>query len=302
MNAAVYAFADDMARAAMLATGLGLAAREVHLRRFPDGESLVRAPVPASATALLYRSLDDPNAKLVELLLAVSALRANGCRRVILVAPYLAYMRQDIAFHPGEAISQQVIGALVAHTFDACVTVDPHLHRIHDLGEVMPGIAAISLSAAPALAAALDPARNPLVVGPDDESRQWVQAIARPGGLDTIVGHKVRSGDRDVTIAFSEAPRVAGRSVVLVDDVISSGETLAVAARALRKAGATRIEALATHCLASAADLQNLRDAGIERVRSTDSIPGPTAEIALGDLLARGIREKELLQWTRHPD
>lgn len=300
MISAVHAFPPDMARAAMLGAEMGLPVHEVRLHRFPDGESLVRVEVPARPVALVYRSLDDPNAKLVELLLAASALRANGARRVILVAPYLAYMRQDMAFCPGEAISQRVIGRLLAGAFDGCVTVDPHLHRIHDLAEVMPGIAAISLTAAPALSAALDLSRNPLVVGPDDESRQWVHAIAQPGGLDCMVGRKVRSGDRDVRIAFDEAPRVAGRTVVLVDDVISSGTTLAVAARALHQAGARRIEALATHCLASAADLDFLRQAGIEHVRSTDSIPGPTAEIPLARLLARGIREKELLEWHTH--
>jgi len=296
MNAAVYAFAEDMPRAAMLAAKLGIAAEAVSHRRFPDGESLVRVPIPASRTALIYRSLDDPDAKLVELLFAASALRANGCLRVILVAPYLAYMRQDMAFHAGEAISQQVIGGLIAHTFDGCVTVDPHLHRIHDLAQIMPGIAATSLSAAPALAAALDPADRPVIVGPDEESLQWVRAIAQPSGLDSIVGHKVRSGDRDVRIEFEDAALVAGRNVVLVDDVISSGATLAVAAQALKRAGAARIEALATHCLAREADLESLREAGIERVRSTDSIPGPTACIPLAGLLAREITQKELLQ------
>ncbi|MDE2561895.1 MAG: ribose-phosphate diphosphokinase [Sphingomonadales bacterium] len=295
MTAALYAFAPDMPRAAMLGAELGLAACDVRLHRFPDGESLVRVPVPASEVALLYRSLDDPNAKLVELLLAASALRANGSYRVILVAPYLAYMRQDMAFRPGEAVSQRVIGELIASAFDGCVTVDPHLHRVHDLAEVLPGIATASLTAAPALSTALDLSRNPVVAGPDEESLQWVRAIAGPDGLDTVVGRKARSGDRDVRIEFGDASRVAGRNVVLVDDVISSGATLSAAARALKDSGAMRIEALATHCLASAADLDGLRQAGIERVRSTDSIPGPTADIALAPLLARGITEKDLL-------
>lgn len=295
MTTAVLAFADEAGPAAALAARLGAKFMEVELHRFPDGESLVRVPSPVPETAILYRSLHDPNARLVEILLAASALRENGAGKVIIVAPYLAYMRQDMAFRPGEAVSQRVIGKLLASAFDGCVTVDPHLHRISSLSEVMPGTVAASLSAAPALAEALDLGSNPLLAGPDEESHQWVEAIAAPHGLDFIIGRKVRNGDRDVHVEFVDAVRAAGRNVVLVDDVISSGATLIEAAQCLRAAGALRIEVLATHCLARPADLEAMRAGGIEQVRSTDSVPGPTARIALAELLARGLAEAGLI-------
>src|SRR5690606_35941146 len=155
MSRAVFGFAECAEPAARLARELGLPCREVAVRRFPDGESLVRVP-EAPETAILYRSLDRPNEKIVELLLAASALRDGGTSRLVLVVPYLAYMRQDIAFHPGEAVSQRVIGRLLAQHCDALITLDPHLHRVASLAEVMPGIEAVSISAAPVLAAALD--------------------------------------------------------------------------------------------------------------------------------------------------
>ncbi len=296
MRAAVYAFADETDRAEALAAELGIANAEIALHRFPDGESLIRVTTPAAPVAVLYRSLHNPNAKLVELLLTASALRDSGARKVILVAPYLAYMRQDIAFHPGEAVSQRVIGDLIASAFDACVTVDPHLHRIHSLSEVMPGVIAVSLNAAPVLSAALDSTANPLIVGPDEESLQWVRSIAEPMGLDYIVGRKQRTGDRDISIHFDAIAQAQGRSVVLVDDVISSGTTLVVAARQLLAAGATRIEAMATHCLANAQDLEGVRASGIEKIRSTDSVACSTAEISLARLLAEGIKTQGLLE------
>ena len=300
MAAALHAFADGAERGRALAAALGLPFAPVSLHRFPDGESLVQVdPEYAQGCALFYRSLDDPNAKLVELLLAAAALRANGAQRVVLVAPYLAYMRQDMAFAAGQAISQQVIGALLAGHFDALLTVDPHLHRIASLAEVMPGIAAHSISAAGVLAADLDPAEAPVLVGPDAESRQWVEAIAAPLGLSAIVGTKQRHGDRDVSIAFDAPDLVRGRKAVLVDDVISSGTTLARAAEGLLAAGARCVEVLATHCLAHADDLARMKAAGISRIRATDSVPGPCAVLPLAGLLADAIRHQNLIEGAR---
>ncbi|MEE1876829.1 ribose-phosphate diphosphokinase [Altererythrobacter litoralis] len=295
MAGAVFAFAEEYAPAARLAGALGCDISSISLHRFPDGESLVQV-ARAPSIALLYRSLDDPNAKLVEILLAASALRDNGAARVVLVAPYLAYMRQDMAFEPGQAVSQRVIGALLAQHFDGVLTVDPHLHRIASLDEVMSGTDAVSLSAAPVLSQAIDRADNPVLVGPDAESRQWVEAIAQPMGLDVLLGEKQRHGDRDVSIAFEGLGAVTGRRAILVDDVISSGRTLQCAARLLREAGAAGVDAIVTHCLSNNAELAELAASGIDRIRSTDSVQGPTATIPLAGLLAGAILDQGWLE------
>ena len=291
MTCAVYGFPECVAPAARLARELGVPYCDVALRHFPDGESLVRVPEPP-ATAILYRSLDHPNSKILELLLAASALRESGARTVVLVVPYLAYMRQDVAFHPGEAVSQRVVGSLLAQRCDALLTVDAHLHRIRDLAEIMPGIEAVNISAAPALAAALDASDNPLLVGPDGESRQWVEAIARPRGLEFLLGSKQRLGDRDVKLAINGIERAAGRSVVLVDDLVSSGVTMKAAAGLLREAGAVRIEALATHCLTGALDLAELGRAGISSLHATETVSGPAGSIPVAGLLAQEIARR----------
>jgi len=289
VSCAVFGFADQASTSARLAHALGIEHRLVTVRQFPDGESLVQVE-PSPATALLYRTLDHPNEKLVELLLAASALRDNGASRVVLIAPYLAYMRQDTAFHPGEAVSQRVVGKLLAGHFDALLTLDPHLHRTHSLAAIMPGIQAVSISAAPLLAATLDPGNDPLLVGPDGEARQWVERIADRLELEFVLGRKRRDGDRRVQLEIPDAERARGRRVVLVDDLISSGTTLAAAARLLRGAGAQSIEALATHCLADEADVEQLRRAGIGTIRATDSVPGPLGILPIAAFLAEEIR------------
>lgn len=298
MNAAVHHFDRDAAPARRLAQALDLSARGIAQRRFPDGESLVQVePGGGAETALLYCPLDDPDARIMPLLLAASALRDQGAARLVLVAPYLGYMRQDCAFAPGQAVSQRVIGGLIAQAFDGLVTVDPHLHRTASLDAVVPGIAAIGLSAAPAIAGAIAAMAKPdtVLVGPDAESRPWVQSVAGPAGLDMIVAAKLRRGDRAVEITIAEADKVAGRPALLIDDVISSGTTLIACARALRAAGATSIGAVASHCLASEADLAALAAAGIAPVLACDSVPGPVATIPLAPVLAAAIRARGLL-------
>lgn len=297
MTAALFTFADGARQAAGLASECGVPVNQIDVHRFPDGESLVRIDGSAE-TALLFRSLDDPNAKLVEVLLAASALRDGGAKRVILIAPYLAYMRQDVPFHDGEAVSQRVIGKLLAAWFDGLVTVDPHLHRIASLNAIMGGIPALAVSAAPALMQAIASDLDPrtIMVGPDSESRPWVESIAHPLGLDVLVGEKIRKGDREVVLTVPDFARASGRPAILVDDLISSGTTVMACARLLHEAGATRVEAIATHSLASVADLDRLTVAGIARLRATDSTSNAIASIPLAGVLGEAIRKQGWLK------
>lgn len=297
MTATIHSFEECLPAARRLADVLGIACRAINLRHFPDGESLVQVAA-TERTAILYRSLDHPNDKLVELLLAASALRDRGASHVILVAPYLGYMRQDMAFRPGEAVSQKVIGRLLAAHVDGLVTVDPHLHRVASLAEVLPGIDAVAVSAAATLADMLRPGITPdtVLIGPDAESRPWVESVAGPLGLPVLVGEKNRLGDRQVELAIAGIQGVRGRPVVLVDDLISSGATLARCAELLHAAGAARVEAVATHCLAGPNDLAKLAAAGIARIRSTDTVSSPAAAAAIAPILADA-----LARWVPRP-
>ncbi|MDN5005247.1 ribose-phosphate diphosphokinase [Bradyrhizobium sp. GCM10027634] len=274
-----------------LAARLELACDEIALHRFPDGELRITV-APAADTTILYAPLDHPNDKLIALLLAAEALRRGGARRLVLVAPYLCYMRQDIAFHPGEAISQRATGRLLATLVDRVVTVDAHLHRTSDIRSVFPDIEAENLSAMPAIADALaaggiDPAT--VVIGPDAESEPWVEDLAARLGLQHTVARKTRHGDRSVDIDFADPIRLPGRPALMVDDIVSSGTTLIVAARALRAIGATAVDAVVTHALFPAAMIAAFTEAGIRSIRSTDSVPHPTNAITLEETLAAAL-------------
>jgi ribose-phosphate pyrophosphokinase len=287
----ILGFPDNRGPARRLASGLGLNYADVEIRSFPDGESLVRLPEPLPPYVILYCSLDQPNRRLIELELAAATALELGAERLTLVAPYLCYMRQDVAFHSGEAVSQRIIGALLSRHFDTLVTVDPHLHRTHELRVAVPVRRAIALSAAPLMADWLA-ARggHPLLIGPDEESEQWVNAIAGPSGLAHGVARKRRLGDREVQIDLPPLA-VAGRQVVLVDDVVSTGHTLLEAGRRLFEAGAASVSVLATHALFVEDAMAKLEAAGITEVCTTDSIAHSTNGLHLDGLLAAVLRD-----------
>ena len=278
----------DPGQALAEALGIGHALLAEH--RFPDGESKVTLPPQPGARVLVYASLDRPNERLIPLLLALHGLRAAGVRWIGLVAPYLAYMRQDAAFHPGEVISQRIIAALLAAPIDAFWTVDPHLHRVASLDAVFPGIRSTALTAGPLLADWVQAhAADAVLIGPDRESAQWVRDIAgqceRPWG----VAEKTRLGDREVRIRLPDLA-VDGRRCVLIDDVASTARTLAGATEQLLRAGAAAVDVLVTHALFVGDAEHILRGSGVDRVVSTDSIAHTSNALALAPLLAEPIR------------
>jgi ribose-phosphate pyrophosphokinase len=287
----VLGFPDSEKQAAGLAVALGTSHECIAVHRFPDGESRVRLPTQLPERVVLFRSLHYPNEKLLEVMLAAESARTLGAREVTLVAPYLCYMRQDKAFHPGEAVSQRIVGRFLAGLFDALVTVDPHLHRVHDLAEAVPLKRAISLSAAPAMGQFLRARKaQALLVGPDRESEQWVSTVARGAGLGHVVASKTRRGDRDVEVRIPERD-YAGLHAVLVDDLASTGRTLAGAARALLEAGAARVDVLVTHALFVGDALETLMAAGVAEVWSSDSIPHSSNAFALAPDLAGAVAQ-----------
>ncbi|MCP5281510.1 MAG: ribose-phosphate diphosphokinase [Rhodoferax sp.] len=282
-------FDDQEDAARRLAQAAGLTATAIERHRFPDGELKLRLPATLPAHTVLYRSLDNPNEKLVELLLATRTARTLGARHLTLVAPYLAYMRQDIAFHPGEAVSQRIVGSFLADLVDAVITVDPHLHRVATLQEAVPGTAAIVLTGAQVLADLIVQRReNPLLVGPDAESAQWIALAARQHGLDHRVCTKVRSGDHAVAVTLPPG-EVTGRAVVILDDMASTGHTIAAAARLLREAGAATVDAAVTHALFTPQAMALMHDSGIGEVWSTDCIAHPSNAVPMAPLLAGAL-------------
>ena len=284
-------FDDEQENAARIAQAAGQHLARIHRHRFPDGEIKLRLPPTLPDHVVILRTLNDPNEKLVELLLTAQTARDLGARHLTLVAPYLGYMRQDVAFQPGEAISQRIVGRFLAGLFDAMITVDPHLHRVAALQQAVPVANAVVLSAAPLLSDLIATQRpQALLLGPDEESAQWLALAATRHGFDYAVCRKVRRGDRAVDIALPDIP-VSGRQVVLLDDVVSTGHTLAQATRQLLAAGAASVDVAVTHALFVGDAWQMILSAGVCEVWSTDCIKHASNAISMsvpiGEALTR---------------
>jgi len=292
MNTIILALPGAERLAETLAQELHCAASTLELHRFPDGEGVVRLRTSvAGQRVLLVAHLDRPDDKTLPLVFAADAARELGAGELGLVAPYLPYMRQDDRFRPGEAITSRSYARLLSSTVDFLVTVDPHLHRWPNLDAIYT-IPTRVVAAAAAIAEWLQQeVPQPMLVGPDSESEQWVADVARRIGAPWVVMEKVRRGDRDVDVRLPSGVEPAGRTPVLVDDIMSSGHTMAAAAQVLRGAGWGRPLCVAVHALLDAASQDMLQRAGVARIVSCDTVPHATNAISVARLLAQGIRE-----------
>jgi ribose-phosphate pyrophosphokinase len=290
MKPLLFSLDASQALADSLLRHIGFDAGEADRRQFPDGESYLRLLSPvAGRDVVLLCSLDRPDPKTLPLLFAADAARAQGARSVGLVAPYLGYMRQDKAFRPGEAVTSMTYSRLLSNQFDWLVTVDPHLHRYPRLDTIysIPAIAASAV--APIAEWVVKNVERPFLVGPDSESEQWVEKIARFAGAPFTVLNKTRQGDRDVSIEGMKAPIPADATPVIIDDIASSARTMIEAVRLLKPNGQAPL-CIAVHALFAGDAFPKLLEAGPSAIVSTNTVAHQSNAIDVSAVIAEAIR------------
>ena len=262
---------------------------ELELRHFPDGETYVRILSDVRRRdVFMVCTLARPDAQFVPLCFAAAAIQQLGAQSVQLIAPYLAYMRQDRIFHPGEALTSRLFAELLQQHFDRLITVDPHLHRHASLGEVY-DIPTTVVHAAPLFAQWITAhVHQPIIVGPDAESAQWVRSIAQQVGAPWTIFEKDRRGDRDVRVSARSLTDAAGRTPVLTDDIVSSGATMKQALGILTSHDLPPAYCLAIHALCSRRTARQLSDKSVEFLTS-NTIPNASAALDVAPLIAHSI-------------
>jgi len=236
--------------------------------------------------------LDQPDTKLAPLLWLAETLKDMGAAKVTLIAPYLAYLRQDKSFFEGEAVSSKYFAKVLSSSFDALVTVDPHLHRYVSLDEIYT-IPSQVLSASQEIAHWVrKEVEKPVFIGPDSESGQWVAQVASLSGAPYFVAEKIRKGDRLVEISLPDFVGATEGIPVLVDDIISTGRTMVESVALLRQKGWAAPVCIGVHAVFAGDAYNELKSSGAGRVVTCNSLPHPSNQIDLSGLLARALEGK----------
>lgn len=286
----LYPLEADDPLAAPLAAALGGESGRLERRRFPDGETYLRYDTnPIGKRVVLLVGLDRPDAKVLPVIFAAATARALGAEEVGLVAPYLPYMRQDRQFSPGEAVTSRHFAELISSAMDWLVTVDPHLHRYKRLAELYT-VPTKTLHAAPTIAkwiAAEIP--QPVLIGPDSESAQWVSSVAAIAGAPSEVLAKIRYGDHKVEVSLPDLEAWWDHTPVIVDDIVSTAGTMIQTVGHLKTLGLVAPVCIAVHGLFANSAYEDLMAAGAARVVSTNCVAHKSNKIDITAMLAGGI-------------
>ena len=290
MRTLVFALPGNEAFAESLAPLLHAELGEAVIRRFPDGESYVRILSDVQdKKVMLVCTLHQPDQKLLPLYFMAKTAQELDAAEVCLVAPYLAYMRQDKQFHPGEGVTSRYFAELLSGTVDSLYTIDPHLHRFHHMHELYT-IPAQALHAAPILAGWVKEHINkPILIGPDEESLQWVSEVAGLADAPYLVLNKTRLGDREVRVTQPEMAHYQEHTPVLVDDIISTARTMIETVQHLQQLTPQAPVCIGVHAVFAEGAYEALLQAGAAQVITCNTIPHVSNGIRVESLLAKAI-------------
>lgn len=260
------------------------------IRNFPDGETYLRVLSDClNRDIIILANLHQPNSKLLPLIFLCEVLKEMGCNKISLVAPYLPYMRQDIQFHTGEAVTSRFFAKLISQYVDQLITIDPHLHRYHSLSQIYTCDTHV-LQANQAIADWIKlNIEKPFIVGPDSESEQWAANVASLVGCPYLILEKQRFGDSDVKVSARSAEDFKDLTPVLIDDIISTGRTMIETANWLNNEGLRAPICIGVHALFSGDALVAMQNAKIEKALTCSTIVHETNGIDISSLLINSM-------------
>ncbi|MDH5379493.1 MAG: ribose-phosphate pyrophosphokinase [Cyclobacteriaceae bacterium] len=265
---------------------------ETIIRQFPDGETYLQLKSDVNGKrVVLVCTLHEPDNKLLPLYFLSKTAQDLGADCTCLIAPYLAYMRQDKRFHAGEGITSTYFGSLVSQFAEKLVTVDPHLHRRSTLSEVYDIPNKVVHAANNISDWIKDNIANPVLVGPDSESTQWVSEVAINAGSPFIVLEKIRHGDKDVEVSVPQVENYKSHTPVLVDDIISTARTMIETVGHLKRAGMQAPVCIGIHAVFSGNAYQQLKEAGTADIVTCNTIPHESNKIDISNILTEGYRQ-----------
>lgn len=292
METILFALSGNEKLTAKLAQQLQTEIGEVTIRQFPDRETYVQIKSDVKGKkVVLVCTLHQPDDKLLPLYFLSKTAKDLGAECTCLIAPYLAYMRQDKRFHQGEAVTSEYFGSLISQFAETLVTIDPHLHRRSSLSEVYQIPCKVEHAANHISAWIKNNIENPVLVGPDSESEQWVSEVAKNAEAPFIVLEKIRHGDRDVEISVPNVDHYKKHTPVLVDDIVSTARTMIETVEHLNNANMKAPVCIGVHAVFAGNAYQELKRAGASRIVTCNTIPHESNGIDVSDLLVKGFNQ-----------
>ncbi|MHB1947892.1 MAG: ribose-phosphate pyrophosphokinase [Gammaproteobacteria bacterium] len=240
---------------------------------FPDEETVIQIDSNVAERNIIFlTSLDKPNPKLLPLLFAAETASELGAKKIILIAPYLAYMRQDKQFQPDQGITSKYFAKLISIYFDGLITIDPHLHRWHSLDDIY-SIPTKVGHATDAISLWIhENIESPILIGPDVESTQWVEDIAKKSNVPFLILEKTRKGDRSVEISIPNIELYRESTPILIDDIISTGMTMIGTVKHLQSLKMKPPVCIGVHAVFAGNAHQELLASGVEKIVTCNTI------------------------------
>lgn len=259
---------------------------ELEHRQFPDGETYLRVLSNVDQRdVIILANMHQPNSKLLPLVFLCENLKEMGVKTISLISPYLPYMRQDIKFHEGEALTSRHFSKILNQHLDKLITIDPHLHRYHSLNEIYT-METHTLQANPLIAQWIkENIEQALIIGPDSESEQWAASVAQMVDCPYLILEKQRFGDKNVSVSAPNAQDFSSRTPVLIDDIISTGRTMIRTAEALVAEGLQKPVCIGVHALFSDDAYSSMMDAPIAKILSCNTVPHSSNAIDVTPLI-----------------
>ena len=269
-----------------IAKGINAEDGKFVLRKFPDTETYVRiTSTVKDRDVIIVCSLHEPDAKFLALFFFCRLLRDLKAKSTCLIAPYLSYMRQDTAFHTGEAITSSYFAQVLSTCVNRLITVDPHLHRRRSMQEIYSVPCTVLHGAGLISQWIKQNVSNALLIGPDKESEQWVAEVAANAGVPFLVSEKIRYGDRDVKLVVPSIENFKDHIPVLVDDIISTGQTMIETVKQLKSYGMSAPLCIAIHAVFAEGAYEELLRSGAAKVLTANSISHCTNEMDISQLV-----------------
>ncbi len=288
MPVLIAAFPETKEIAKKVASSLKAQYTEIFVEDFPDSEFHLKLKKnPRNKTIVIINSLSkEPNQKIIETLLSAGVAKDYKAKKIILVATYFPYLRQDKHFKKYESFSSKHILKLF-NIFDKILIIDPHLHRIKHLQKISKK--AIHLSVNYIIADYIKKRfkNDFLIIGPDEESAQWSQKIANLLKKKVIILGKTRFSAEK--IKQKSKPLGGAKNIIFIDDIISTGHTLEGALKMAKKQGAKKLICIGIHgLLVKGADKRIKKYA---ELITTNTIPNKYAKIDVSPLIIEALKK-----------